>query len=148
MINIKKVRPLFTKIVTTMDRYTEDQITKGGLLVAKKQNGTVKEYQKVVAVGSNPAGIKEGDMVMINPSRYAVMKHNKGSLQDGVIKDNPVVGYNLPVIELNGVEHLLLETQDIEFVIEDYEEVKEEETIEQKAYKADIYTPKKSIIVP
>ena len=121
MINIKKIRPLFTKIVTTMNRYEEDQTTEGGLVVAQKQAGAVKEYQTIVAVGSNSAGLKVGDVVMVNPSRYAVMKHKEGSLKDGVISDNPVLGYNLPIIELDKVPHLLLETSDIDFVVEEYE---------------------------
>ena len=116
MINIKKIRPLFTKIVTTMNRYEEDQTTDGGLVVAQKQAGAVKEYQTIVAVGSNSAGLKVGDVVMVNPSRYAVMKHKEGSLKDGVISDNPVLGYNLPIIELDKVPQLLLETSDIDFV--------------------------------
>lgn len=147
MINIKKIRPLFTKIVTTLDRYEEDQTTKGGLVVAQKQAGSVKEYQRIVAVGSNPAGLKVGDIVMINPARYAVMKHKPGSLKDGVIEDNPVLGYNLPIIELDGVPHLLLETQDVDFVIEEYEDDTPEETIESRAAKARIYTPGTSKII-
>lgn len=143
MINIKKVRPLFTKIVTTCEKYDEDQKT-GSLIDTRKQAGAVKEYQTVVAVGSNPAGIKVGDVVMINPMRYAVMKHENGSMKDGVIQDNPVVGYQLPVIELNGVPHLLLETADVEFVIEDYEE--DSPTVEEKAAKAGLYTPGSKII--
>lgn len=143
MLNIKKVRPLFTKIVTTCERYEEDQKT-GVLIDTRKQAGAVKEYQTVVAVGSNPAGIKVGDVVMINPMRYAVMKHENGSLKDGVIKDNPVVGYQLPVIELNGVPHLLLETADIEYIIEEYEE--NTPTVEEKAAKAGLYTPGSKIV--
>lgn len=143
MINIKKVRPLFTKIVTTCEKYTEDQKT-GSLIDTRKQAGAVREYQTVVAVGSNPAGIKVGDVVMINPMRYAVMKHENGSLKDGVIKDNPVVGYQLPVIELNGVPHLLLETADIEYIIEEYEE--NTPTVEEKAAKAGLYTPGSKIV--
>lgn len=142
-MNIKEIRPLFTKIVTTMDKYEEDQ-NNGSLIDVKKQAGSVKEYQKVIAVGSNPAGIKVGDLVMINPIRYAVMKHEQGSLKDGVITDNPVIGYNLPVIELNHVPHLLLETQDVEFIITDYED--DSPTIEQKAAKAGIYTPGKKLV--
>lgn len=147
MINIKKIRPLFTKIVTTMNRYEEDQTTKGGLVVAQKQAGAVKEYQTIVAVGSNSAGLKVGDVVMVNPSRYAVMKHKEGSLKDGVISDNPVLGYNLPIIELDKVPHLLLETSDIDFVVEEYEEDKPEETLEAKAAKAGIYAPGTSKII-
>ena len=58
MLNIKRIRPLFTKIVTTLERYEEDQTTKSGLVVAQKQAGSVKEYQRIVAVGSNSAGLK------------------------------------------------------------------------------------------
>lgn len=147
MLNIKKIRPLFTKIVTTLDRYEEDQTTKSGLVVAQKQAGSVKEYQRIVAVGSNPAGLKVGDIIMINPARYAVMKHKPGSLKDGVIEDNPVLGYNLPIIELDGVPHLLLETQDVDFVIEEYEDDTPEETIESRAAKAGIYAPGTSKII-
>ena len=147
MLNIKRIRPLFTKIVTTLERYEEDQTTKGGLVVAQKQAGAVKEYQRIVAVGSNPAGLKVGDIVMINPARYAVMKHKQGSLKDGVIEDNPVIGYNLPIIELDGVPHMLLETQDVDFVIEEYEDSTPEETVESRAAKAGIYVPGTSKII-
>ena len=92
------------------------------------------------------AGIKEGQLVLINPTRYAVMKHEKGSLKDGVITDNPVIGYNLPVIELNGVPHLLIDTQDVDYVILDYEDDVVEETVEEKAAKAGIYTPGNTIL--
>lgn len=145
MLNIKKIRPMFTKILTTMDRYDEDQ-TEGMLVNVNKLAGAVKEYQKVLAVGSNSAGIKEGDMVMINPARYAVMKHKEGSLKDGVITDNPVVGYNLPVLEVDGKECMLLETNDISFVIEEFEDVPEEKTPEQRAAEAGIYAPGQSKI--
>lgn len=148
MLNIKKIRPLFTKIVTTLDRYEDDQTTEGGLIVAKKQAGAVKEYQRIIAVGTNSAGLKVGDVVMINPARYAVVKHEKGSLKDGVIKDNPVIGYNLPIIELDGVQHLLLETQDVDYVIEEYEDDIPEKTLESKAAEAGLYVSKKDIIVP
>lgn len=144
-MNIKKIKPMFTKIVTTMDRYDKDQKV-GNLIDTHKVSGTVKEIQRVVAVGDNSAGIKEGQLVLINPTRYAVMKHEKGSLKNGVITDNPVIGYNLPVIELNGVPHLLIDTQDVDYVILDYEDDVVEETVEEKAAKAGIYTPGNTII--
>lgn len=146
MLKIKKLRPMFTKILVTMDKYENDQ-TAGSLVDVSKLAGTIKEYQRVLAVGSNPAGIKEGDIVMINPARYAVMKHKEGSLKDGVISDNPVVGYNLPVIEVDGKDCMLLETNDISFVIEDYEDSPEEKTLEQRAAEAGIYAPGTSKIV-
>ena len=60
-MNIKKIKPMFTKIVTTMERYDEDQKV-GNLIDTHKVSGTVKEIQRVVAVGDNSAGIKEGQV--------------------------------------------------------------------------------------
>lgn len=138
MFNIKAIRPMFTNIVTTCDTYTDDQFA-GSLVNVKKRSGSVKEYQKVIAVGTDSRGIQVGDLVMINPQRYAIMKHEKGSLNDGVISDNPVVDYKIPTVELNGVKHLLLDIRDIDFVITDYEDT--DETLQGKAANAGLVTP-------
>ena len=119
MLKIKKILPMFNRILVTSDKYEKD-VTKGGVVTITA--GTLKEYQKVIAVGSTVRDIKEGDTVIINPSRYAVKKHKEGSLKDGVVTDNPVITYNFNVVELNGVPHLLLSDRDIEFVVEDYDE--------------------------
>lgn len=136
MLNIKKIKPMANYLVTTKDEYTKEDLNKGGLIV--KVEGTLKEYQKVVAVGPMVRGIQVGDLVCINPKRYAKYKHNPGSLKDGVITDNPVVSYNFNVIELDHVSHLLLTDQDIDFVIEEWEEEKE---------ASNIIIPEKKIIV-
>lgn len=120
MLNIKKIRPMANYLVTTKDEYTEEDVRTGGLII--KMVGSLKEYQKVVAVGPMVRGIKVGDLVCINPKRYAKYKHQPGSLKDGVVTDNPVIAYNFNVIELDHVPHLLLTDQDIDFIIEDSEE--------------------------
>lgn len=125
MLNIKKIRPMANYLVTTKEEYTDEDI-KDSILITKLK-GSLKEYQKVVAVGPVVRGIKEGDMVCINPKRYAKYKHNPGSLKDGVITDNPVISYNFNIVELDHVPHLLLTDQDVDFVIEEYEEEKEKE---------------------
>lgn len=124
-------------LVTTKEEYTEDDVRKGGLIT--KIIGSLKEYQRVVAIGPMVRGIQVGNLVCINPKRYAKYKHQSGSLKDGVITDNPVVAYNFNVIELNHVSHLLLTDQDIDFVIEDSEE---EEVKENQ-----IIVPERKIIV-
>lgn len=123
MLKINKIKPLFTALITTMDRYEQDKITEGGLIDTSKQQGTLKEYQRVLAIGDAVRGIKVGDLVCVNPARFAVRKHDKGSMRDGVITDNPVVTYNFDVVEMGGNQCLLLQDRDIEYVIEDYEEV-------------------------
>lgn len=125
-------------LVTTKDEYTEDDVKKGGLMI--KTVGSLKEYQKVVAVGPMVRGIQVGDLVCINPKRYAQYKHKPGSLKDGVITDNPVISYNFNVIELDHISHLLLTDQDIDFVIEEWNDEKEPE-------KSNIIIPERKIIV-
>lgn len=44
MLRIKKLRPMFTNIVTTMNLYEDDMTTKSGLIDASKQKGALKEY--------------------------------------------------------------------------------------------------------
>lgn len=139
MLVIKKIQPMYTKILTTMCKYEEDELTAGGLIDSTKTQGTLKEYQTVVAVGNSVRNVKVGDLVCINPERYAVKKHEAGSLKDGVITDNPVIKYNFNIMELEGIPHLLLDENDVSFIITDYEEVKEQ--------KSDLYVPKTSIIV-
>lgn len=123
MLKVKKIKPMFTALITTMNKYEHDERTAGGLLDMTKQQGGLKEYQTVLAVGSSVRDIKVGDLVCVNPTRFAVKQHQAGTLKDGVVTDNPVVKYNFDVIEMDGKQCLLLQDRDIDFIIEEYEEV-------------------------
>ena len=125
MLKIKKIRPMFTSLITTMNKYEQDEII-SGLIDPLKREGSIKEYQTVLSVGSMVKDIKVGDLVCINPTRFAVKKHTEGTLKDGVVKDNPIIQYNFDVIEMDGEQCLLLQDRDIDFIIEDWEEIKEE----------------------
>lgn len=122
MLKVKKIKPMFTSLITTMDKYEQD-VKVGGLIDASKQQGGLKEYQKVLAVGSSVRDIKVGDIVCVNPTRFAVRKHQAGSLKDGIVTDNPVTTYNFDVVEMDGTQCLLLQDRDIDFIIEEWEEV-------------------------
>ena len=113
---------MFTSLITTMDKYEQDVMV-GGLIDVNKREGSLKEYQRVLSVGNSVRDIKVGDLVWINPSRFGVKKHQEGSLKDGIVTDNPVVTYNFDVVEMDGKQCLLLQDRDIDFIIEDYEEV-------------------------
>lgn len=139
MLKIKKVKPMFTSIVLTMDKYEEDGKTSGGLIDATKQQGSLKEFQRVIAVGDSVRGVKVGDLVCFNPARYAIKQHQAGSLKDGVIQDNPVIRYNFNIIEVDDKQCLVVDNNDISFVIEEYEEVKE--------YTPDLIIPDTKLII-
>lgn len=123
MLKIKAIKPMYTALVTTMDTYQEAQFMAGSqLLDVTKTVGGLREYQKVLAVGSSVREVKVGDLVCIDPKHYAVKKHAEGSLKDGIISDNMTTGYNFDVIELDGVQRLMLQERDITFIITDYTE--------------------------
>ena len=120
MIKVKKIKPMFTALRTTMDLYEVDGVTKGGLIDSTKQKGTVKEYQKVVAVGDSVRGIKVGDLVCIDATRFAVRKH---SIKTDIEGGNPILEYRFDIVEMDGKNYMLLQDRDIQFIIEEYEEV-------------------------
>lgn len=128
MKKLLKVKPLFNKIITTMDTYEEDQVS-NGIIDTRKTKGSLKEYQTVIAVGTTVHNIKEGDIVSINPTRYAVMKHNEKSMKNGIIGDNMVMGYKFNTITINDKEHLMLYDQDIDFIVEECEDVEDSTVI-------------------
>ena len=123
-LNIKKIRPMFTTVITTCDVFSEEDV-KNTLIDSDSMLGQPKPYQTVVAVGNAVNNVKVGELVAIDFSRYAKKKYKEGSLKDGVIQENPIESFAFNTIELDGVEHLYLQSNDIMFVIEDYEEIEE-----------------------
>lgn len=128
MLKVKKIKPMFTSIITSMDKYEHDVKTIGGLIDTSRQQGGLKEYQTVLAIGTSVRDIKVGDLVCVNPTRFAVKKHREGTLKDGIVTDNPTITYNFDVVEMDGKQCLLLQDRDIDFIIEEFEEVPEPES--------------------
>lgn len=123
IIQPKKIRPIFTQILTTYYKYPEDMVV-GGVIDTTRRKGDVSAYQQIVAVGNAVRSVEKGEWVQINPMRYAKYKHEKGSLKDGVIKDNPVLGFEFPVVTIGEEKYMLLDEKDITVIIDEYDEVK------------------------
>lgn len=121
---IKKVRPLFTGVVTTAKRYVGELKTASGLLIdTTRMEGGLNPYQTVISVGQMCHDVKEGDVVKINFKRYAKAKHVPGAIDDSnnIQADDFTVTYEIPMINLDGQECLFIQTNDIEYVVDDYE---------------------------
>ena len=134
MLKIKTIKPLFTSIVTTGDKFEKD-VTVGGIIQQDQKKGDLKLYQKVLAVGSAVRDIKVGDMVMINPIAYVRKKYSKDSVQNDM-DNNPTLSINIPTVPVvddkgNTQECLLLTDRDIQFVFEG-EDVNESIIIPEK----------------
>lgn len=137
---IKKIKPLFTAVVTTMDRYTVDDFD-GKLVTNIHQDvGSVKEHQKVLAVGDLVRNIAVGDIVKINPKRYEKHKYKEDSAKVDLLGQQ-TVGYDIPIVEIDGKDRMFLQQQDIEYVVEEWEE-------EEKTADSPIIHPNNSIIIP
>ena len=135
MLHIKKVKPLFTSIITTGDKFEKDMIS-GNVIIAKA--GDIKLWQTVLAVGSTVRDINVGDKVMINAEHYLVKKYDKNSIQND-FDNNPSLGYRFNWVTIDDEkgepqECMLLNDRDILYVFDGEE--KEDDII---AYTA---TPK------
>lgn len=127
-----KIKPIHNQILTTADKYKkEDSLKQDGLiLILTTSPGTIKLYQKVVAVGPMVRDIKVGDVVQINPIQYRVPeRHEVDSSASATVQIKEVHNrIEFPMIELlnkstkKTEEFLLLYDRDVDFIIEDYKE--------------------------
>lgn len=116
--NVKKIKPMYTKVVLTANKYVES----GNDLIVdvSKLKSGLTEYQKVIAVGPSVRDVKVGDIVCFKPDRYAQKQFAPNSVKADLMT-NQVMRYNFPMVTLDGVDYLLVDEIDIEFIIEEYE---------------------------
>lgn len=125
MLNIKKIRPMANYMLVTKEEY-DGKTAENGIIIPK---GNLKEYQKVISVGPMVRSIQVGDLVCVNPKRYAVYKYKGDSLKGDMEHMQKVVSYNFNVVKMDGIDYLLITDQDVDFVIEEYEEVQDSSLI-------------------
>ena len=114
MLHIKDIKPRYTQVLTTGDKYEED-MKSGGVIVAYKDS--LKLYQKVIAVGNMVKDIEPGDTVMLDYSAYEVKRYDKNSLQND-LDNNKTIRLDLPWVtmddeESNPQSYLLMDDRDI-----------------------------------
>lgn len=111
----RKIRPTTNHIVTTMDKYEEDDSKL--VLDVKELAGTVKDTQKVVAIGPLVRDIKVGDYVRICPDRYIKVKH---TLAEELNEKEMQVSINFPIVDLEDGRYLFLYESDVDYIIEEF----------------------------
>lgn len=126
MLKIKKLTPVYTSILVTCNKYSEpEKVGDTNIIDPAKAKIMVKEYQKVLAVGSQVRLVVPGDTIAINPMKYAKYKQvaQKNSLRNDVQQyKNEIVGFDFPTMDVNGEEVMLLDERDILYIINDYED--------------------------
>lgn len=127
MIKLKKVTPMFNKIITTAE-FTEE-LSESGIITNTKKS--VDEFQTVIAVGDSVRSIKVGDVVCVDPNRYAVRKYKKDSVKADIEEyANTIIDYEIPLIILDGVKHLMIMDSDVLFIVDDYEKIEPTQIID------------------
>lgn len=121
---IKKVKPMFTGIIVTATKYKGETTTRGGLIIdTTKLDGQLNPFQTVIAVGDMVKDIKEGDIVKLNFKRYAKARHVPGAIDEAENKqfDNLSISYEIPIVPINDVDYLFMQTNDVEYIVTDCE---------------------------
>lgn len=129
MIKVKKITPMFNRIVTTANRVEMDQKV-NGIIIPEKLKGGYDEYQTVIAVGSMVHNLKPGDLVCIDPSAYGrpVHKEHIDSVK-GLSEDTVQMAYYVPTIEVDGKDCMFISDRDIAYKVDDYEEIKDDNPV-------------------
>ena len=137
-MNIKKIKPLFTAVVVTAKVYPTDY--KEGSILSPKAS-KLMEYQEVIAVGDSCRGIEVGNLACIDLSNYADWKYKKNSIKSDMEElTNEIIGYHVPQITIDGKKCLYLDIRDIKYIVEEYDDKENEESL--------LITPDKGIIIP
>lgn len=122
MIVVKKIKPMFTSVITTADMMEDKDMMVGGLIDVRKSKKTIKEFQKVIAIGPHVNGISVGDLVCVNPTRFGKPYQKKNSLNQAVEEYETMISYQFDFIEIDGNMCLKLQDRDIDYVVEEFEE--------------------------
>lgn len=120
---------MFNKLVTTANRVKQN--TNEIIIDISKINQVIDDFQTVVSIGSSVRDIKVGDLVCINPDRYAVKKYQQKSASAEVEGyENTIIGYDIPRIALDDVEHLMITDSDVIYIVDEYEKIKKSTIID------------------
>ena len=120
MLEVKKARPTFNGVFTTYELFDKDQFDKTGLLVFSQ--GTIKPWQRVVAVGPFVKTVKEGDLVKVSLGRYAVKRFEENSIKRDLMEEK-IIDYRPPFEYIDGVKYMHIQDNDIMVIYDEAEEI-------------------------
>ena len=124
ILSIKKATPMSTGVIVTCDRYTAEDTTSDGIEDVA-MTGRIKEIQTVVVPSESckARGVDTGLLVALSYENYK--KVEKTSNNDFGISDivKSKTYYEMPVMMMDGREHMLVDISDIELKIDEFEYV-------------------------
>lgn len=119
-LKIKKLKPQFTTVLTTLDVF-EDDLFIDGILAAPK--GSLKTYQRVLAVGDAVRTVKEGDLVLLDFTNYIRRQYKDNSIKEDIATMEDVVSYDIPKMVIDDRIIGKFQDRDIQGIILEHEEI-------------------------
>lgn len=120
---MEKIVPMYNAVVTTADRYTEEECkSESGLYLLDQMEGQIKLKQTIISVGSTACkDLKVGDTVMINPKQYIRKEQKPKAFQPDPNKQVYETSFYVewPVEESEGREVLFIYDSDVKYIIEE-----------------------------
>ena len=120
MLKVKKARPSFNGIFATFETFEKDQYNENGILVYSK--GTIKPWQRIIAVGPFVKNVKEGDLVRVNYTKYAVHKYEENSIKRDMMEDH-IVRFEIPFEYIDDKKCMYIQDNDILVIYDEAEEI-------------------------
>lgn len=133
-IELIEIKPMFTGLIVTANKYKEDAATENGVITGENKAGTLMEYQTVLAIGDSVRNLKVGDLIKINPVAYEVKKYNaNGSVKEDMTEHyKKEITYAFKFLELAGELVLQLQDRDIDFIVKKHK-VKEKPKVKKSS---------------
>ena len=120
---MEKIVPMYNAVVTTANRYTEEECkSESGLYLLDQMEGQIKLKQTIISVGSTACkDLKVGDVVMINPRQYIRKEQKPKAFEPDPSRQEMENTYYVewPVEESEGKEVLFLYDSDVKYIIEE-----------------------------
>lgn len=120
---MEKIVPMYNAVVTTANRYTEEECkSESGLYLLDQMEGQIKLKQTIISVGSTACkDLKVGDTVVISPRQYIRKEQKPKAFQPDPSRQEMESTYYVewPVEESEGKEVLFLYDSDVKYIIEE-----------------------------
>lgn len=114
-----KIKPRANEIVISAN-IVEVKTDKKKVINKDEQLVYFDEFQTVLRVGSIVRDIKVGDVIAVNPNRFAKYQEQKSKVRASVEGYEKVLtGYEFPIIQTGFGEVMLITDSDVKYIVED-----------------------------
>lgn len=114
----KRIRPRANEIVISANLVEVDKNDK--VIDKDEQKLYFDEFQTVLRVGSVIRDLKIGDVISVNPKRFAIYQEQKSKIRAAVEGyEKVLVGYDFPIIATGFGDVMLITDADVKYIVED-----------------------------